>query len=258
MNIVLAVGFVIVLLAAPNVVRAESATVPAGVKSLITTHMSYDSQCKPYQVVIDILTAPTSGALTSEPKNIVVPPETPRAGQQPSQCVGKTVVGVAIFYQSKVGFFGQDSFKYRRSTPDRPSDRAAGEISYTVTVRPTHSSGFPLLTQFNLTSINGEIYSDRLRTLNIDLAVNGNPMAVGFAGCHGWFGQIQSLDKDQIKFDLIELTQGQPRGPCESAQQNAEDEFINALKKATRWRLDQQILILSLENGGNMRLTLSP
>jgi hypothetical protein len=34
---------------------------------------------------------------------------------------------------------------------------------------PCHSSGFPVFTQFNLGSINGEAYGDRLRTLNIDL-----------------------------------------------------------------------------------------
>jgi hypothetical protein len=114
---------------------AQTATVPSGVKSQITTHMSINAQCEPYRVVIETLTGPTNGTLTTDPKNLVVPPETPRAGQQPSQCVGNTVMGVAIFYQSRAGFVGQDSFKYRRTTPDRPDDRAAGDISYTVTVR---------------------------------------------------------------------------------------------------------------------------
>lgn len=135
MKVLLVGGLALALLVTPSVVRAESATVPSGVKSQITTHMSYDSQCKPYRVVIEILAAPTNGALTTEPKNIVVPPVTPRAGQQPSQCVGKTVTGVAIFYQSKAGFVGQDGFKYRRATPDRPNDRSAGDIGYTIMVK---------------------------------------------------------------------------------------------------------------------------
>jgi hypothetical protein len=64
---------------------------------------------------------------------------------------------------------------------------------------PCHSSGFPVFTQFNLGSINGEAYGDRLRTLNIDLAGNGNVFVVGFAGCHGWFAEIRTLDREQIK-----------------------------------------------------------
>ena len=128
-------GLALALLVTPCVVQAGSATVPSGVKSQITTHMSYDAQCKPYRVVIETLTAPTNGTLSTEPKNIVVPPVTPRAGQQPSQCIGKTVMGVAILYQSKPGFVGQDNFQYRRSTPDRPNDRSSGDISYSITVR---------------------------------------------------------------------------------------------------------------------------
>jgi hypothetical protein len=114
---------------------AETATVASGVKSQITTHMSTDSQCNPRRVVIETLAAPANGTLSSEPKSLVVQAATPRGGQQPSKCVGKTVTGVAIFYQSKPGFVGQDSFRYRRSTPDRPGDAAAGEIGYTVTVK---------------------------------------------------------------------------------------------------------------------------
>ena len=124
------------LLLAPTAVWAQStATVASEVKSQITTHMSTDAQCNPFRVVIETLAAPANGTLTAEPKDIVIPATTPRAGQQPSKCVGKTVAGVAIFYQSKPGFVGQDSFRYRRSTPDRPGDRAAGEIGYTITVK---------------------------------------------------------------------------------------------------------------------------
>jgi hypothetical protein len=86
-------------------------------------------------MVIEILTAPTNGTLTTEPKNLVIPPVASRGGQQLSQCVGKTARGVAIFYRSKPGFVGQDSFKYRRTSPDDPHDPNAGDISYTVTVK---------------------------------------------------------------------------------------------------------------------------
>jgi poly(3-hydroxybutyrate) depolymerase/tetratricopeptide (TPR) repeat protein len=121
--------------------------------------------------------------------------------------------------------------------------------------QPSHSSGFPVFRQFNLISINGAAYSDRLRTLNVDLAGNGNAYAVGFAGCHGWGGQIQTLDRDQIKVDLASVTQGQPQGPCTPAQQKAEDDFLSALKQVSRWRVEQQTLTLSWDNG-NMRLAI--
>jgi tetratricopeptide (TPR) repeat protein len=122
--------------------------------------------------------------------------------------------------------------------------------------QPSHSSGFPLSRQFNLTSINGQTYSDRLRTFNVNIAGNGNAFGgVGFAGCHGWFGQIQTLDRDQIKFDLITLTQGQPQGPCNPAQQKAEDDFLNALKQVSHWRLEQETLTLSWDKG-DMRLAI--
>ena len=110
-------------------------TAQSGQRTLITTHMSYNGQCKPYHVVIDILSNPTHGLVMTEAKDLVVPAQTPRAGKQPAQCVGRTVPGVAIVYQSRPGFVGQDSFAYRRSTPDRPDDRAAGDISYTIAVQ---------------------------------------------------------------------------------------------------------------------------
>jgi hypothetical protein len=135
MKIVLLGSIAFAVLATPTSVWAESASVASGVKSQITTHMSTDSQCNPLRVVIETLAAPANGTLSSEPKSLVVRAATPRGGQQPSKCVGKTVTGVAIFYQSKPGFVGQDSFRYRRSTPDRPGDPAAGEIRYTVTVK---------------------------------------------------------------------------------------------------------------------------
>jgi hypothetical protein len=134
MKSVLPASIVLALLP-PTLAAAETATVAPGVKSQITTHMSYDGQCKPFRVVIETLAAPKNGTVTTEPKDIVVPATTPRGGQQQSKCVGQTIRGVAIFYQSKPGFTGQDSFRYRRSTPDRPGDRSSGEITYNVTVK---------------------------------------------------------------------------------------------------------------------------
>jgi uncharacterized protein (TIGR02246 family) len=118
--------FVAVSVFIPTVVSAESATVASGVKSEITTHMRHDSQCRPSLVAIKILAAPANGTVTTEPKSIVVP--------APSHCVGKTIDGVAIYFQSKPGFVGQDSFRYQRLNPKDAGDRFNVEISYTISV----------------------------------------------------------------------------------------------------------------------------
>src|SRR5437588_2521450 len=118
----------------PTFAQAETATVTSGTKSQITTHMRFDNQCNAIPVVVEILTKPANGTVTVEPKDIVVRAATPRGGEQPSKCVGKTINGVAVFYQSKPGFTGQDGFRYRRTSESR-GDRSSGEITYSVTVK---------------------------------------------------------------------------------------------------------------------------
>lgn len=124
---------------APTLVSADSATVASGVKSEITTHVRYDSQCQPSRVAIRILVAPANGTVTVEPKSIVVGAQSDRGIPQASQCIGKTVDGVAIYYESKPGFVGQDSFRYQRLNPRDAGDRFNVEISYTVTVAPARA-----------------------------------------------------------------------------------------------------------------------
>jgi hypothetical protein len=121
-------------LLAPSSAWAETATVTSGAKSQITTHMRADNNCNAVPVVIELLDKPANGMFTVEPKDVVIRAVTPRGGEQPSKCVGKTVAGVAVFYQSKPGFTGQDTFRYRRTSESR-GDRSSGEISYTVTVK---------------------------------------------------------------------------------------------------------------------------
>jgi hypothetical protein len=124
------------LLVAPFTVRAESAIVRSGVKSQIAVHTALSRRtCEGYRIVIEVLTAPTHGTLSTEPKNHIIPPVTSRGGAQPSQCVGRTATGLAIFYQSKPGFVGNDSLKYRRSSIGDPHDPNAGDVSYTFTVK---------------------------------------------------------------------------------------------------------------------------
>jgi hypothetical protein len=112
-----------------------SATVPSGVKTQIATHDRFDKQCRPNRVEISVIAPPANGTVSTEPKDIVVKAQNRYGDTQPSQCVGKTVAGVAIFYQSKPGFVGTDSFRYRRSNPDDANDRFNMEILYRVTVQ---------------------------------------------------------------------------------------------------------------------------
>ena len=112
-----------------------SATAQSGVKTQIATHDRFDKQCRPGQVEISVLAPPASGTVSTEPKDIVIRAQNRYGDTQPSQCVGKTVTGVAIFYQSKPGFVGTDSFRYRRSNPGDANDRFNMEILFNVTVK---------------------------------------------------------------------------------------------------------------------------
>ena len=126
--------FVAVLVFTPTFVSAESATVASGVKTEITTHARYDSQCQPSRVAVKIIAAPANGTVTAEPKSILVAPQSERGVPQQSPCIGKTVDGVAIYYQSKPGFVGQDSFRYQRLNPKDAGDRFNVAMSYTIEV----------------------------------------------------------------------------------------------------------------------------
>ena len=118
-----------------SLAAAETRTAQSGVKTQIATHSRYDRECRPSRVEIKVVTAPTNGTLTSEPKDLVVPAQNAKGEKQPSQCVGKTIQGVAVFYQSKPGFVGEDSVRYRRFNPADPKDRFNAEFTFTITVK---------------------------------------------------------------------------------------------------------------------------
>jgi hypothetical protein len=121
-------------LAATVSAAADSATVKSGVKTEITTHMRYDTRCRANRVAIKVIEEPTNGTVTNEMKAIVVPAEPQRGVKQQSPCVGKKVEGVAVFYESKPGFTGQDHFRYQRLNPRDPGDKFNQEVTYIVTV----------------------------------------------------------------------------------------------------------------------------
>jgi hypothetical protein len=118
----------------PAVAAADSITVKSGVKTEVATHMKYDMKCQGTRVVIRITAEPANGTVTTAPKAIVVPEESGRGVKQQSPCVGKTIEGVAVFYEPKPGFVGQDRFRYQRLNPRDPGDLFNQEVSWFVTV----------------------------------------------------------------------------------------------------------------------------
>lgn len=131
----LVVGVALVTLAGSIAGFAASRTVQSGALSRLATHMRYDAGCTAIRVVIKILTPPANGTLTTQPMDIIVPEKNGLGEPQPAQCIGKTVAGLAVFYQSNPGFHGQDSFTYRRYSPSLPNDRFNTDMSFTVTVQ---------------------------------------------------------------------------------------------------------------------------
>jgi hypothetical protein len=119
----------------PAAAWAETATVPSGKKTQITIHSRFDSQCRPARVNITVRKAPANGTVTTEPQDYVVPERNRNGVKQFPQCVGKTMRGVAVFYESKPGFVGTDSFRYQRVNADKADDRFNQDVSYTITVK---------------------------------------------------------------------------------------------------------------------------
>ena len=120
---------------APALACAETATVTSGQKTRIAVHSRFDSQCRAARVEITLLNAAPNGAVTSEPVDYVIPERTRSGVKQPAQCVGKTIKGMAVYYQSKPGFVGSDSFRYRRVNANKADDRFNADVAYTVTVK---------------------------------------------------------------------------------------------------------------------------
>ena len=96
-----------------------------------------------------------------------------------------------------------------------------------------HPSGFPIERLFTLGSIDGKAVTERQATMTITLAGNGNPMAAGFGGCRGWFGQMGGLGQGKIKFEIVATTAPIALlGPCGPDHEATEQMFIAALESA--------------------------
>lgn len=123
------------LILCPSIVSAESASVASGVKSRIQRHWGMDARCQGTKLVVRVTAPPAHGRVSVQNERIAVPANSPRGGVQGASCVGRSVAGVGIYYQSTSGYVGQDSFSYLRMNPSNAQDRANGEITFSVTVR---------------------------------------------------------------------------------------------------------------------------
>jgi hypothetical protein len=100
--------------------RQLSCTVPSGREAKCTSHVGY-GQGREWPVSITVTVPPANGTVTTRTVE-----ETAKNG--------KRAHATAIFYQSKPGFVGQDSFSYQRRTDDS-TDRFNVLHVMTVTVK---------------------------------------------------------------------------------------------------------------------------
>lgn len=130
-------------------------------------------------------------------------------------------------------------------------------IASTADAQQAHPSGFPIGSLFTLVSIDGQPVTERPPTMTITLARNGNPMAAGFGGCRGWFGQMGGLEHGKIKFEIVATTAPiAGREPCGPDHQATEQKFIATLESAARWQLDADTLIVQGDgSAGALRMT---
>src|SRR5262249_49773558 len=110
-----------------------TATVKSGVRTKVSQHIGFDKSCNPQHVVVKITTPPANGSVATTEETLVMPAKTSLGGVQP--CAGKSGPNAVVYYASKPGFKGQDTFKYQRTNEDNPKDRLNGEIVMTVTVK---------------------------------------------------------------------------------------------------------------------------
>jgi hypothetical protein len=101
--------------------RKLSCTVASGREDKCTSHVRFDGEGRQWPISITVLTPPASGKITTR-----IIEEATKNGQQ--------VRAIAIFYQSKPGFVGQDSFTYQRRSDDA-SDPLNVTHAMSVTVK---------------------------------------------------------------------------------------------------------------------------
>jgi hypothetical protein len=119
------VVFVAVVVCSAVAAEQISVTAQSGVPLPCHSYYRVDANGKEWPVTIQFTSRPKNGTATTQ------------TFSQPVSVNGqsKTVRAVKVFYQSKNGFIGQDSFTYRRITADPTDPNRGKEFTVAVTVR---------------------------------------------------------------------------------------------------------------------------
>jgi len=115
-------------------VHAQNGTVASGVSTLVAHPWSMDRNCRGQRLSLRLTSPPAHGKVIFRSGSVTVPATAP-GGPVSSQCVGRSVSAVAVYYRSERGFVGEDHFSFMRINLDNASDRLNGEKSRTVSVR---------------------------------------------------------------------------------------------------------------------------
>jgi hypothetical protein len=92
-------------------VAVRKAEVSAGNTVLVTSYKNWGPNCTPAQnPPIRIITPPSGGTLDLRAGDYQVAGEAPQAGA--SDCRGRTLPGVGIYYTARPDFRGEDRFTY--------------------------------------------------------------------------------------------------------------------------------------------------
>ena len=114
-------------------------------------------------------------------------------------------------------------------------------------------AGFPIKRWFAVETLNGiDVRANGLTFFADSVADGGGPTAHGFAGCNTWRARPDIRDPDQIRLGEIATTK---KFCQEGDTMGIEGDYVRALSKVARWRLDGDALLLT---GEETTLRLSP
>lgn len=125
----------IILLVAMTVPEAQARTfkqtVASGKTTLVNWHHRIREDCKIQPISLDIVKQPKNGVVTAKLSKRKLDRKT--AGNL-RHCYGKTAVFIEVYYKSKKGFKGKDSFSYKRVSPQKNDKWNRRTVKMKITV----------------------------------------------------------------------------------------------------------------------------
>jgi hypothetical protein len=92
----------------------------SGVDSRIAYERAWDQSCNAVPTAVTVTAPPKSGTISVVQGTSTIPENTPNSGATADNCVGKSVVGNEVRYQSSVGFHGIDTVTYSVTRDGKP------------------------------------------------------------------------------------------------------------------------------------------